>query len=73
MDTKTVAADEHRTGWIQDVFRRSNPEDVVLGCSGDQRNMSHEEACLGHVKCLLPSGHPAKTQTNVDLRGQVDA
>lgn len=40
---------------------------------GDQQDATHEEACLGHVQCMLPPRHPAKTQTNLDPRAQADA
>ena len=61
LDVKTVTVDKHRRRWIQDIFRRLNLEDLLLDCSGDQQNATHEEAGLGYVKCVLPGGQPTDT------------
>ena len=73
MAVETVAVDEHRRGWIQDMSRRSDLEDSLLDCGGDRRDARHEEACLGHAKRMVPPGHPTNTWTHLDLRAQGDA
>lgn len=57
---RTVAVDEPSRGWIQNVFRRANLDDLLPGCHGGQQNATHVEVCFGHVNCVVPSGHPRK-------------
>lgn len=73
MAIETVAVGKHRRGWRGDIVQRSDLEDLLLDCGGDRLDARHEEACLGHARCMLPPGRPTNIQTHLDLRTQVDA